>query len=399
MSDDESSLWAGGERDARSTGALRGVRVLDLSRVLAGPYCGALLAEIGADVLKIEAPGGDDARHLGPFKGTESVYFHVINRGKRSVALDLKDPRDREIFLGMVRSADVLVENFRPGVTARLGLDYPTLAKVNPRLVYASISGFGQIGPMSNNAAYDLIVQALSGIMSTTGFPDGPPTRIGESFGDLVAGLFAAWGICAALVERQSSDLGQHLDVAMLDSLLSLEVTAFSQVQAGLDPTRVGNRHPVSTPFDTFRARDGLVVIAVASEAGFRKLASVIGDPDLATDPRFVVDAARTENEEAIKSIIEAWTSSRSVDDVVEALSAAGLAAAPIWSLQQALESEHVAARELRRSFEHPTAGRVEYIRQPVRFGRSHMADVPRSPMLDEDGAAVRSAVDTDQTP
>jgi CoA:oxalate CoA-transferase len=371
--------------DTRSLPPLDGVRVLDLSRVLAGPYCTALLADAGADVIKVEPIHGDDARHLGPFRDGESLYFDSLNRRKRSIALDLKAPEDLEVLRGLVATVDVLVENFRPGVTARLGIDYERMHELNPRLVYASISGFGQESPMGQAAAYDLIVQALSGVMSLTGTPEGGPTRIGESFGDLVAGLFCSWGITTALLERQRSGLGQHLDVAMFDSMLALEVTAFSQLQAtGTAPSRVGNRHPVSTPFDTFRASDGPVVIAVANQRGFVTLLGAIGRPELESDPRFADDTTRTENEPALKAIIEDWTRSRSVAAVVEELSAHGLAAAPIWDVRQAVESEQATARGLRRTFAHPVSGEVHFIEQPVKFSRSPAAPVTRSPLLDE---------------
>ncbi|MGW5076483.1 CaiB/BaiF CoA transferase family protein [Rhodococcus sp. NPDC004095] len=364
---------------------LDGIRVVDLSRVLAGPYCTALLADAGADVIKIESKAGEDSRHLGPFRDGESIYFNVLNRGKRSVALDLKDPADREALLQLIEGADVVVENFRPGVTTRLGIDYEAARARNPRIVYASISGFGQEGPMSGAAAYDLVVQALSGIMSITGTEESGPTRLGESFGDLVAGLFAAWGISTALLAARTTGQGQHLDVAMFDSMLAMLPTAHSQLQAtGVTPARVGNRHPVSTPFDTYRADDGLFVLAVASQGGFEKLARLIGREELLSDARFTDDTTRTENEPALRKEIEAWAAGRTVAEITAILGEAGLASSEVWTVEQALGSDQARYRGVVETVEHPTAGAISYVRQPVVFGDSTRPPARRSPLLDE---------------
>lgn len=369
--------------------ALDGVRVLDLSRVLAGPYCTGLLAELGADVVKVESPGGDDARHLGPFRDGESVYFAQLNRSKRSIVLDLKAPDDCATLLGLADRADVVVENFRPGVAARLGVDHATLSARNPGVVYASISGFGQSGPLSQRPAYDLIVQAMSGLMAATGPEGGAPTRVGESVGDLCAGLFAAWSVCAALFERERTGVGQHLDVSMLDSLVSLQVTGMSLLTAtGALPGRVGNRHPVSTPFDTYRTADGLVAIAVANDAVFARFASLIERPDLAADPDFASDQARGERVEQVRSMTEAWTGRRTTHDVLVAADAAGVPAASIQGLDEALRSEQVAHRGLVGQFEHPTLGTMPVLRQPVVFG-GERTPVGPSPRLGEHGEQV----------
>lgn len=364
---------------------LDGVRVVDLSRVLAGPYCTALLADAGADVVKIEPAAGEDSRHLGPFRDGESIYFNVLNRGKRSLALNLKDDADRNVLFDLLDTADVVVENFRPGVTARLGIDYDTVHTRNPRLVYASISGFGQDGPLAGSAAYDLVVQAMSGIMSITGSPESGPTRLGESFGDLVAGLFAAWGISSALFGTRESGVGQHLDVAMFDSMLAMLPTAHSQLQAsGVAPVGVGNRHPVSTPFDTYRASDGLFVLAVASQSGFEKLAHTMDRADLLGDNRFADDTSRTDHEPALRAEIEIWAKDKTVAEVVAVLGAAGLASSEIWNVEQALSSDQSRYRGLVESFDHPVAGTIDYVRQPVVFGDSARPGVRRSPLLDE---------------
>ncbi|MEU3708534.1 CaiB/BaiF CoA transferase family protein [Streptomyces catenulae] len=349
---------------------LRGLRVLDLSRVLAGPYCTALLADLGADVVKVEPPAGDDARHLGPFREGESVYFAQLNRGKRSIALDLKNPDDHALLLRLAARADVFVENFRPGVTQRLGIDHAALAAVNPRLVYASISGFGQSGPMREHPAYDLIVQAMSGLMAGTGTPDGPPTRVGESVGDLLAGLFTSWAVGTALYDRERSGRGRHIDVAMLDSLVSLQVTAWSLLTAtGGLPGRVGNRHPVSAPFDTYRTADGLVAIAVASDAVFARFATLVGRPELPCDPRFGDDTARSRHVEQVREITEEWSTGVTTEQALELARAAGVPAAPIWELTDAVRSDQIRRRGLIGEFDHPVLGRTPFLRQPAHFG------------------------------
>lgn len=349
---------------------LAGVKVLDLSRVLAGPYCGGLLADMGADVVKVESPGGDDARHLGPFLDEESVYFAQLNRGKRSVVLDLKDAGDHQRFLDMVRQADVVLENFRPGVTSRLGIDAATLHEVNPRLVYASVSGFGQSGPFSKRPAYDLIVQAMSGLMAATGPVGGTPTRVGESLGDITAGVFAGWAICAALFDRERTGRGRNLDVSMFDSLLALQVTSLSLLTAtGSLPGRIGNRHPVSVPFDTYPARDGMVAIAVANDAIWARLCTVMGRPELAVDANYLGDTQRSAKLDEITHLVTVWSRELAVEEILEAANAAGIPAAPIWDLEQALKSDHAVHRHPLGTFQHPVLGETPYLRHPVNFG------------------------------
>ena len=351
----------------------QGLRVLDLSRVLAGPYCTALLADLGADVVKVEPPSGDDARHLGPFRNGESVYFAQLNHGKRSIVLDIKDPEDHALLIRLVEQADVLVENYRPGVATRLGIDHATLAAVNPRLVYASISGFGQSGPMREYPAYDLIVQAISGLMAGTGSPDGPPTRVGESLGDVVAGLFASWAVSAALFTRERTGRGRHVDVSMLDSLVSLQVTAMSLLTAtGRLPGRIGNRHPVSTPFDTYPTADGLLALAVASDAVFARFARLVGRSELPGDPRFHDDGARTRNLAEVRRITEAWSRRLTTAQALEQARAAGVPAAPIQDLAETLRSEQIQQRGLLGEFDHPVLGRTPYLRQPAHFGAAN---------------------------
>jgi crotonobetainyl-CoA:carnitine CoA-transferase CaiB-like acyl-CoA transferase len=371
---------------AAAPAALSQIRVLDLSRVLAGPFCTALLADMGAEVIKIEQPGrGDDSRHFAPFRNGESGYFISLNRGKKSITLNLKDSRAVEVFKDLVRSSDVVVENFKPGVLDRLGLGYKTLAEVNPRIILASISGFGQTGPYATRPAYDIVAQAMGGLMSVTGYPDGPPTRAGESFGDLTAALYAAWAIVTALYAREKTGVGQHVDVAMVDSIFSLLVTSTSiYTYGGTVPGRVGNRHPISTPFDSFRAGDGYVIIAVANDEMFGRLAEAMGRPELASDPRFITDELRTEHEPELKVIIEEWIDGRPVAEIARHLETHSIPASPILSVQQVLESEHIAARGLVTHVDHPRAGRVPVIGQPALLSHTPGRVGGPSPLLGE---------------
>jgi len=367
-------------------GKLSGIRVLDLSRVLSGPFCTALLADLGAEVIKIESPGaGDDSRRFGPFVNGASVYFSLINRSKKSVTLNLKHARARELVMELARRADVVVENFRPGVAARLGLDYRSLKEANSGLVYLSISGFGQSGPRADQPAYDLIIQAMSGLMSTTGFPDGPPTCVGESLADLWTGMLGSWAVLAALVERAQTGRGEHIDLAMFDSLLAMQVTGLAQLFAsGHAPPRVGNRHPVTTPVDTYPTRDGYVALVAPTDAHFVALSEVIGRPELAGGARFRTNAARRERVAELRAIIEAWSRGRSSDEAIAALRARDIPAGPVWNLEQALGSDQAAARELVRTVAHPTLGSIGMLPQPAKFQREPAGAVTREPLLGE---------------
>lgn len=328
---------------------LDGIRVLDLSRVLAGPYCTSMLADLGAEVIKIEMPEhGDDSRHLGAFDANgDSIYYALINRGKRSIELDFKEPADMERFISLVKTADVIVENFRPGVTKRLGIDFESLKSHNKKIVYTSISGFGQDGPFAKYPAYDIVAQAMSGLMSITGFKETGPTRVGESMGDIIAGIYASWAISSGLFARERTGEAQYIDVAMFDALLSLQVTGLASLFSGANPTLVGNRHPISTPFDTYKAKDGLVVIAIASDRLFQKFCESIGQSELASDARFLTDETRTENETVLKSIIETWANQFSVDEVCEKLGNDGIPVSAVWSLKQAAYSEQSKFRQI----------------------------------------------------
>jgi len=370
---------------------LQGIRVLDLSRVMSGPYCTAMLADLGAEVIKVEIPGrGDDARHFGPYKDGESAYFALLNRGKKSLAVDLKSPDGVKLVRDIAEKSDVVVENFRPGVAKRLGLDYEALAGVNPQLVYASISGFGQASPLADRPALDLAIQAMSGLMSMTGPKDGGPYAVGESITDVTTGMFCAFGIMAALFERQRSGKGRYLEVAMLDACFSMMLTGLSrQLYLGETPSRVGNRHPESYPVDHFTTKTGDVVIAAPNDTLFNALAKLMGQPELAEDEKYATYDARSRNDEALRNIIAAWMSERTSEEVVARLGEASIPCAPVWSLGDVAGSDHARERQLVTEGRHKKLGTVPVVPQPVRFSDVEPGDPSSIPTLGEDTKAV----------
>jgi CoA:oxalate CoA-transferase len=380
-------------------GLLKGVRILDFTRVMAGPFCTALMADLGAEVIKVEPPHGDDYRHVGPFMNGESALFSLMNRGKRSIVLDLKNPKDLEVARALAGKSDVIVENFRPGVTRKLGIDYETLREINQRLIYVSISGFGQSGPLSERPAYDIIVQAMSGLMEATGEPDGPPTSVGESIGDLTAGLFASWATLAALFSRERTNRGQYIDVAMYDVLFSLLPTSIGQLLfTNKTPTRTGHRHPLSAPFGTYKANDGYVVVAVLNDRLFQQLCTVIGRKDLLQDERYKTDSQRSRNEPLVRAALEGWTILRDVADVVSVLSDHGIPASPIWNIAEAAASAHVAHRQLLAEVDHPSLGKTRVIEQPVHFSGFARGNLASAPTLGQHSKSILCAVNGSDT-
>lgn len=368
---------------------LAGLRILDLTRVLAGPFCTALLADLGAEVIKLEPPQGDDYRHIGPFVQGESALFTLMNRGKQSIVLDLKDPAAQATARAIALHCDVIVENFRPGVASRLGLG-PELRVEKPSLIYASISGFGQSGPAAHLPAYDLVAQAMSGLMAATGEEGGAPLKVGESYGDLMAGLYASWAILAALHKRAISGEGSTIDVAMFDALFSLLPTSHAvQFYAGKTPQRVGNRHPLSTPFGCFQCADGQAVIAVLGDRQWQALCALIARPDLAEDRALATDEGRTAEEHRIKAAIEGFTKPRLAAEVVALLAAAGIPTAEVQTLAEAAASPHAQARGLVTDLPHPTLGTAKTVGQPVRFDGEKPIAGRSAPALGADTAAI----------
>jgi CoA:oxalate CoA-transferase len=369
------------------------VVVVDFSRVLAGPYATALLADLGARVIKVEPREGDDYRHVGPWLADQSALFATVNRGKESIVLDLKDASDLAFALELCDRADVVVENFRPGVAVRLGVGAEALTARNPGLVYASISGFGQSGPMRERPAYDIIVQALTGLMSINGEPSGPPTLVGESIGDVAAGLYGSWAILAALYQRERTGLGCRIDLAMFDALLAMMPLATTRYLAtGSVPQRAGNNHALSAPFGAFRTGDAHVVVAVLNTKLFEKFASVIGRAELAHDPRFATDSARKLHEDALRAAFEDWSTRRSTEEVVAALTGAGVPATRIQDVREAVESAHAGERGL---FREPAPGApdLRLPEQPAGFSTMTRGRPTRAPRLDEHAAAIRAWV------
>lgn len=319
---------------------LSGIRVLDLSRVLAGPFCSMILADLGAEVIKVESPWGDDSRQFGPFVDGTSAYYRLFNRSKMGITLDFKNDDDKEVLRDLVRRADVVVENFRPGVLEKLGLGPKDLLEINPRLVVTSISGFGQSGSLAKEPAYDLVAQAMSGLMSITGWPNSKPTRVGISLGDLIPGLYAAIGTVSALYQRESTGTGQHLDLAMYDSLISvMESVGMRALYDDTPPTRIGNDHGLSAPFSTYATKDGDVVIAITTNRLFERLSNALGMPELATDHRFAEPVARSDNRVALRELIEEALSTKTRSETIALFEEHGVPTARVYDLDEALRS------------------------------------------------------------
>lgn len=375
---------------------LEGIKVIDVSRVLAGPYATMLLADMGAEVIKIERPGqGDDSRSFGPFVNGKSAYFMSVNRGKKSVVLNLKDPEDRERFKALVKQADVLVENFRPGAMERLGLDYEKLSVLNPRLIYAACSGFGQQGPYRLKPAYDIIIQAMSGLMSITGPGPGQPTRVGTSIADLVAALFTVIGILAALNERNRTGRGQMVDVAMLDCQLALLENALARYFAtGEDPVPLGNRHPSIAPFSSFNAADGQFVLAVGNNSLWEAFCNAVGQPALLEDPRFADNASRTTHWAELHQILEELFRTKTVAEWLELLDSHGIPCGPINTISAVAGDPHVQERGMVVELVDEEAGPVKMAGLPIKFSRSSCTIDKPAPRLGAHTEEVLSSLD-----
>ena len=369
-------------------GPLSGITIIDLSRILAGPYCTLLLAELGARVIKVEPPPqGDDARQYGPFKNGKSAYFVSVNRGKESIALDLKSPAGREIFERLLDKADALVENFRPGTMEKLGYGWDSLHPRYPRLVYAAASGFGHTGPYSRYPAYDMVVQGLGGIMSITGHPGMPLTRVGTSVGDLAGGLYTAVALNAALLHRERTGEATKVDVALFDCQLALLENAIMRyTSTGEIPGPMGARHPSITPFEAFPTRDGNIIIAAGNDGLFISLARALDRPDLAENPLFTTNALRNEHQEALRAELEGVLSRQGTDHWIAVLEAAGVPCGPVNNIAQALAHPQTAARNMLISVDDPVTGPLELAGNPMKL--SGFADPPTrslAPDLDAD--------------
>jgi crotonobetainyl-CoA:carnitine CoA-transferase CaiB-like acyl-CoA transferase len=353
------------------TPPLHGLLVVDLTRVLSGPYCTMLLADMGARVIKIEQPGrGDDTRGWGPpFVGEESAYFLSVNRNKESLTLDLKQPEACQILEQLLDRADVLVENFRPGTMDRLGFGYETVAARWPRVVYASISGFGQTGPRRDQPGYDAVIQAEAGLMSITGEAGGPPLRLGVAIADIVSGMFAAQGIAMALLARALTGRGQQVDIGMLDSTAALlTYQAASHFATGHPPERMGNRHPTIVPYETFDASDGEFVLAVGNDDLWRRLCGVMGLAELADDARFATNRARVQHYEVLKRILVDRLRTRTKAEWIASLNAQGVPCGAVRDVGEVLSDPQLSARAMIEAVEHATLGTVRVLGVPIKL-------------------------------
>ena len=368
---------------------LEGLTVLDLTRVLAGPYCTMLLADMGARVIKIEQPGkGDDTRGWGPpFVEGESAYFLSINRNKESVTLDFKRPEGRAILDRLIATSDVLVENFRPGTLAKLGLDYQTLAASHPGLVYASISGFGHTGPRSAEAGYDAVMQGEGGLMSITGAADGPPFRLGVAIADIVSGMFAAQGITLALFARERTGRGQQVDIGMLDSVAALlTYQAAIYFATGSAPSRMGNRHPTIVPYETFSAADGEFVLAVGNDDQWRRLCEAA---DIEDDGRFATNRARVTRYEALKPMLDERLRRRTRADWIARLAAAGVPCGSVRDLREVFADAQLAARDMVATVNHPAIGSLRLLGAPIKLSETPASVRTAPPTLGQHTEAV----------
>lgn len=382
------------------TAALDGIRVLDLTQVMAGPFCTMQLGDMGADVIKVEPPvTGDLSRSMGGatlrMTGDDNAPFLALNRNKRSVTLDLKDPDDRARFLALAQRADVLVENFRPGVMLRLGLDYPTLAALNPRLVYASISGFGQDGPYADRPGFDLIAQAMSGIMSVTGEPGGEPVKCGVPLTDLAAGLYATNGILAALLSRERTGHGQYLETSLFGAALALSVWESTEYWAtGVAPSAMGSAHRLNAPYQVLPTRDGHVALAALTDAQWRTLCLVLERGTLADDPRFATNAQRMAHRVALVGELADALRHHDTNDWVERLLAAGVPAGPILDYAQVFADPHTAARGMVQVMQHPVEGEVQSLGFAVHMDGTPLRIRRPPPLLGEHTAEVLAELD-----
>jgi formyl-CoA transferase len=366
---------------------LESVRVLDLSRILAGPYCTMLLGDLGADVIKVERPGlGDDTRQWGPpFAAGESAYYLCCNRNKRGITLNFKSAEGRNLAARLAESADVLVENFLPGTLDQWGLGYDTLAVRNPRLIYCSISGFGQTGPRSAEPGYDIMIQALSGVMSITGEPDGRPTKLGVAISDITAGLLASQAILASLYAREKTGRGERIDLALFDSTLSwLANVGQNYLVSGVVPGRQGTAHPNIVPYQAFQAADESLIIAVGNDSQFRRFCDILGRPDLAGDPRFATNAGRVEHRSELLPVLSSLIAHRPAAEWLAQLEAAEIPCGAVNTVDRALADRQTAARGLVTEVSHPTIGPLKMIGSPLKLKHAESAPLRPPPLLGE---------------
>ena len=373
-------------------GLLEGIVVLDLTRVLAGPYCGTLIADMGATVIKVENPiGGDDSRSMGPFINGNSVYYANFNRSKLGCTLNLKTSEGKEIFKELVKKADIIIENYRPGTMEKLGLGYDELKKENPAIIYGAVSGFGHTGPLSKRAGYDIIGQAMGGLMSTTGWPGGPATRSGTPLGDVLGGLNLAIGILAALVNREKTGLGEKVDVALVDSVASaMENITMIYQATGRIPQRIGNRYESTYPYDSFPANDGDVIIAAGNNKLFSILCEIMEQPELKNDSLFLDVKSRVANHDDLFEIVSTWTKKYSVEEIDKKLNDAGCPASIVNTIDRLVVDRQIAgAREMFPEIEQPGIGKLQITACPQKLTRTKSYPRKAAPLLGEDNIDI----------
>ncbi|MBN9669027.1 CaiB/BaiF CoA transferase family protein [Roseibium aggregatum] len=372
-------------------GPLSGVRVLDFSRILSGPYASMVLADLGAEVIKVEPVGsGDETRNFPPFKGPLSHYYIALNRSKKSLALDLKSPRGNKIARDLAGHCDIVLENFRPGVMERLGLDYETLSADRPELIYCSITGFGDDSPLANKPAFDIVAQALSGIMSVNREPGAAPNKLGLPLGDMAGSIFSVFGILAALVERGRTGRGQKVDVAMLDGLIAM-LGYLSQIffVTGTAPQPIGTQHPSIVPYGSFKTRDGHVIVACLTERFWINFAECLGLSHLTKDPRFVLYQDRLANRDQLEPLISERMRQDTTAYWLDRLAEFDVPNAPILDVAEALQQEHVQKRGLVEKVSHPVVGEMDLVGNPIRFGNARQAPSTAPSLLGEDSYSV----------
>lgn len=369
------------------SGALKGIKIVDLTRVLAGPFCTMILGDLGADVIKIEAPGGsDETRGWGPPDvGGESAYYLCTNRNKRALTLNLKKSEARDVLRHLLKDADVVINNFRTGTMEKWGLGYEALAEINPRLIYASISGFGQTGPYKDIPGYDYIVQAMGGMMSITGSEETGPMKVGVAIADVATGLYATIGILAALHERKQSGRGQMIDLALFDAQISLLVNVASNyLVSGNTPKRYGNAHPNIVPYQLFSAADIDMVVAVGNDGQFRKLCALLGKEEWGQDVRFATNSSRLAHREELCGLLQVELSKRPAAEWLALLTDAGVPNAPVYDLKQLFDDPHVQAREMKVEMDHPTVGSIPMVGTPLKLSRTPVQIRQHPPMAGE---------------
>jgi crotonobetainyl-CoA:carnitine CoA-transferase CaiB-like acyl-CoA transferase len=365
--------------------ALEGVRVVDATQVMAGPFCAMQLCDMGADVIKVEPPGGDSTRRMAGASGTDSASFNAVNRGKRGVVLDLKTALGQEAFRRLARRADIIIENYRPGVMRSFGLDYATLSRDNPGLIYASISGYGQSGPYADKGGFDLVAQGVSGLMSITGEPGGPPVKVGVPLTDLGAGLFALSAILAALYHRGRTGRGQYIDTSLVEAGVALSVwEATEYFGSGGIPQPMGSAHRMSAPYQAIRCSDGYITVAAANDRLFHRLSELLGHPEWASDADYADDTRRVRHRSKLAQLIESVTAERPRDFWIARFEAGGLPCGPINNYEQVFADPHIKARDMVVETTHPTLGRVRMLGSPVKMSETPPQVARRAPLLGE---------------